>query len=57
MDHFFYIIIFFKMIADHFALPLAHTSGQLLRTSGILKFALQLKHAGGFCAEGAALVA
>ena len=45
------------MIADHFALPLAHTSGQLLRTSGILKFALQLEHAGGCCAEGAALVA
>lgn len=45
------------MIADHFALPLAHTRGRLLRTSGIQKFALQLEHAGGFCAEGAALVA
>lgn len=57
MDHFFYIIIFFKMIADHFALQLADVDVTSYRTFAMLNFALQLEHAGGFCAEGAALVA
>ena len=57
MDHFFYIIIFFKMIADHFALQLADMDVTSYRTFAMLNFALQLEHAGGFCAEGAALVA